>query len=364
MPGSPPEELFGLVHCDGDAVIESTNATLASWLNYSPDELLGQPFDTILEPSGRLFFHSQLIPNLELNHHVEELYLNFRTREGGKLPVLINACRRQKKDRVALEFAVFLIHRRARLEDELLQAKKLAQQANAAKSRFLGMISHELRTPLQSICMFVDLLLEGSTGPLTPTQEKLLVSSREAGGSLAGLIEDILEFARTESGKARVEMHEVPARAIIEQSEALFGVRIQEARIEFLNEPVPENIKVQGDPKRIQQILLNLLTNALKFTPAGGRITTRLVVDGGYACFEVEDTGSGIAAEDLARIFDAFVQAGSESDMARGLGLGLAISRDLARAMQGSLTVRSTCGVGSTFSLSLPLVSEAAQVPA
>ncbi len=364
MPGPAPQELFGLLHCDGAAVIESVNATLASWLDYPPAELVGQPFDTILERGGRLFFHSQLIPNLELNHHVEELYLNFRTRDGVTLPVLINACRRQKENRVGLEFAVVRMHRRARLEEELLQAKKLAQQANTAKGRFLGMISHELRTPLQSICMFVDLLLEGAVGPLTPTQKKLLVSSQQAGGNLAGLIEDILEFVRMESGKTRVDIQEVSVREVLDQSEALFGVRMQEAEIEFLSEPVSENARVQGDPKRIQQILLNLLTNALKFTPAGGRICTRLVTDGNYACFEVEDTGSGIVADDLARIFDAFVQTGSGSDMAKGIGLGLTISRDLAHAMQGTLTVRSTWGVGSTFSLTLPRVPETANAPA
>ncbi len=363
MPGSPPKELFGLIHCDGGAVIESVNATFASWIDYSPAELVGQPFDSILERGGRLFFHSQLIPNLELNHHVEELYLNFRTRAGGALPVLINACRRQTEACVSFEFAVVRMHRRARIEDELLQAKKQAQHANAAKGRFLGIISHELRTPLQSICMFVDLLLEGAAGALTPTQEKLLRSSQQAGGNLAGLIEDILEFARMDSGKAHVNIQEVSAGEVLKQSETLFGVRIHEAGIKFSGEPVADHVRVQGDPKRIQQILLNLLANALKFTPAGGRICTRLVTDGNRACFEVEDTGSGIAVEDLNRIFDAFVQVGSGSDMAKGVGLGLAISRDLAHAMNGSLTVRSTAGVGSTFSLSLPLVAEAAQTP-
>ena len=238
-------------------------------------------------------------------------------------------------------------------------ARQSAQAANDAKSRFVAQMSHELRTPLNAIGGYTELIALGVHGPVTPAQLAALDRIKQANYSLTALISDILSFAKTESGELAFRLADVDLGACITAAVALITPQATLAAQTLVVVPLNESPSViQIDPDRLQQVLLNLLTNAVKYTPDGGSITvTAERVDQRYR-ITVRDTGIGIATDRLEAIFDAFVQLNrtltpSERSI-EGVGLGLPISRSLARAMHGDITVTSEVGVGSAFTLELP----------
>lgn len=241
---------------------------------------------------------------------------------------------------------------------ELVAAREAAEQASRAKSEFLTTMSHELRTPLNAISGYVQLLQMGIHGPLSEPQRAALDRVHRSQTHLLRLINDILSLARIEAGGVHYHFGDVLLQESITNILPLVEPRILEKQIKFSVVPLAEDLLVKVDAEKLDQIMLNLLSNAAKFTPAAGAITVRILPDSNdphIVLIEVEDTGPGVPPDKLEAIFDAFVQA--HSGLTRkyeGTGLGLAISRDLARGMQGDLTVRSTVGVGSVFTLKLP----------
>jgi len=235
-------------------------------------------------------------------------------------------------------------------------ARHTAEIANKAKTHFLASISHDLRTPLNAIIGYTELLTLGLRGPVT--EEQLLDLGRIARGAryLLALINDILTFAKVEAGSLDIRMAEVPMAAMAAELRELITPQL-DSRSLLLERPDPDVI-VRGDPEKVRQVLLNLLTNALQFTPHDGRIGIDYVTTDAVVRIEVWDTGRGIAHENIERIFDPFVQIDRRqaTAMSGGVGLGLAISRALARAMNGELTVESTLGAGSRFTLTLQRV--------
>ena len=228
------------------------------------------------------------------------------------------------------------------------------QRANAAKAQFLAMMSHELRTPLNAIGGFTELMELGLRGPVTPEQVEDLGRIRRNKDLLVAIITDILDFSRTDAGAISLEMVPVPLAPLL--TDVVDAVRNQMTakgvRLEVGD--VPAEAIVRGDRKKILQVLLNLLSNAMKFTEPGGEVGIDILVDEGAVRIDVRDTGSGISAAQLETIFEPFVQVdASLTRRAGGTGLGLAIARQLTRAMGGTVTVRSQLGVGSTFSLTL-----------
>jgi signal transduction histidine kinase len=229
------------------------------------------------------------------------------------------------------------------------------QRANAAKAQFLAMMSHELRTPLNAIGGFTELMELGLRGPVTPEQVEDLGRIRRNKDLLVSIITDILDFSRTDAGALTIEMEPVAIAPLI--TDVVDAVRTQMAAkgVELEADDVPPDAVVRGDRKKILQVLLNLLSNAMKFTEPGGEVGIDTVVDEGTVRIDVRDTGSGISAAQLETIFEPFVQAdASLTRRTGGTGLGLAIARQLTRAMGGTVTVRSQLGAGSTFSLTLP----------
>jgi signal transduction histidine kinase len=234
------------------------------------------------------------------------------------------------------------------------RARADAESANKAKSDFVAQMSHELRTPLNAIGGHAELIAMGVHGPVTRAQLDALDPIQRANRSLTALISDILSFAKVESGQLRISTSDFDlgetvtyAASLIEQQAAAAGLSLD---VSTCARP----IQITSDKQRVQQILVNLLSNAVKYTGAGS-ICVACVDDDAHPRVEVRDTGRGIPADRLEAIFDPFVQINrGETSPLAGVGLGLAISRSLARVLGGDVTVQSTIGVGSTFTLTLP----------
>jgi signal transduction histidine kinase len=289
-------------------------------------------------------------------------------RDGATIREWVGVCtdideRKRAEDERA---ALLTLERAARGEAE--QARAEAEAANAAKSQFLATMSHELRTPLNAISGYAELLSMGLRGPVTDAQLEDLRRIRRSGQHLLSLINDVLNFARLEAGRVDLHVGDVAAAEVVAGAEALVGPQMRAKGILVEWGGCDPALRVRADAEKVSQILLNLLTNAIKFTAPGGRVTLGCDADGERVVVRVADTGRGIPADQIGRIFEPFVQVDRHltRDSQQGVGLGLAISRDLARAMEGDLTVESTVGVGSRFTLVLPRAdaAQAAPVPA
>ena len=217
-------------------------------------------------------------------------------------------------------------------------------------------MSHELRTPLNAIGGFADLIDIGVHGPVSGPQHVALARIKANQQHLLTIITEILNFVRVESGRMEYTTVDVPlAHALSDVADMLSGT-ISEKGLALVGPTAAPGAVALADPNRVRQILVNLVMNAVKYVPAGGTITLSSLVEGDVTLTSVEDTGPGISAEMLTSIFEPFVQIKAGLNERRGgVGLGLAISRDLARAMKGDLTVQSTTGVGSRFTLALPV---------
>jgi signal transduction histidine kinase len=230
-----------------------------------------------------------------------------------------------------------------------------AEQANAAKSRFLSVMSHELRTPLNAIAGYVDLISASVHGPVTEEQHEDIRRIKRAVAQLTSVINDILNFAKLEAGEVRFEVGAVQMREALANAIALMEPQAAAKGIRFLSTSCDPGVVAQADRERVQQVVLNLLSNAVKYTQERGEVRIACAQDGRTIRVRVSDTGRGIAADDLHRIFDPFVQLpGAARIPSEGVGLGLAISRDLARGMGGDITVDSRIGEGSIFEFTLP----------
>jgi signal transduction histidine kinase len=247
---------------------------------------------------------------------------------------------------------------RARLFDAERNARAAAEAANRAKATFLASMSHELRTPLNAALGFASLVRSGVYGAVNEQQSEVLSRVERSQTHLAHLIDDILDFARLEAGRVRVKLEPVRVLDVISDLAPLVEPQATAKKIELSLLPPQESLRVSADRQRLQQILVNLVGNAIKFTPELGTIRVGARAVDEKVVIQVQDTGVGIPADRLQSIFEPFVQvdAGLTRTVA-GAGLGLAISRDLARAMGGDLTVESELGKGSTFSVTLPALS-------
>jgi len=239
------------------------------------------------------------------------------------------------------------------LSVEAEAARDEAQQANRAKSDFLAVMSHELRTPLNAIGGYTEIMQLGIYGPVSERQKEALGRIARSQQMLLALINDVLNFAKLDAGQVQYRMTDVSLAETLEPVESLLAPQLEGKDQTYRFECV-SNAVVRADRDKLQQIALNLLSNAIKFTPGGGAITLSCHADGEYGVVEVADTGVGIAPERLDSVFDPFVQVDRALNRPHeGVGLGLAISRDLAQGMGGTLTVRSTPGEGSVFTLKL-----------
>jgi PAS domain S-box-containing protein len=240
-------------------------------------------------------------------------------------------------------------------EEELRIAHETVAAANRAKAEFFAVMSHELRTPLNAIAGYVEVLALGIQGPLTEQQRDSLDRIQRNQRHLLSLIDDVLIFSKIEADHLSVELKHVRVREALDELEPLVAPELQRKMLTLACGACDSSLSVRADPEKLRQILLNLVGNAIKFTPAGGRITVSAVRDGDTVRISVTDTGIGIPTDQLARVFEPFFQV--ERGPTRrfpGVGLGLAIANDLARAMRGDVRVESRVAEGTTVSLALP----------
>lgn len=239
--------------------------------------------------------------------------------------------------------------------EELRANHSKLQDLDRLKSEFVNAVTHELRTPLTSVIGYAELLEDEVSGPLTPSQREFVRQIQLGSRRLEYLLNDLLDFARLEAGTFRLRYETSDAcakvREVVESLKPLADVARLNLSIDCPDEPV----LLLMDGQRMGQVLINFVSNALKFTPPGGAIVVRLSTDADHLRCEVEDTGDGIAEEDLPKLFKRFSQLKAGIAKGKGTGLGLAISKALVEAHGGAIGVTSELGRGSTFWFTLPL---------
>ncbi len=246
-------------------------------------------------------------------------------------------------------------------EAELLQEKKEALAASKAKSRFLANMSHELRTPLNAIIGFTDVMKQKMFGPLHVKYAEYAELIHDSGHHLLELVGDILDMAKIEADKYTLDLDVFDARDAIEDCVKLTRRSADEAKLQ-LQATLPDVVvPVRADRRAIKQMVLNLISNAVKFTPEGGHILVGMTVADGDVIISVADTGVGISPEDLKRLGTPYEQAGSAASRARGTGLGLSLVQALSQLHGGHMEIHSQLGQGTTVSLRLPI--KAARLP-
>ena len=243
----------------------------------------------------------------------------------------------------------------------LQHANQQLERANLMKTRFFNYLNHELRTPLNSVLGFAELMGVRKAGPLTEQQARYCGNIESAGRHMLHLVNEMLDLAKLEAGKMEVARETLDLTDVIERAVEQSRPLALKSSVELDFKPI-DDMHVIGDPQRLLQVFLNLLSNALKFTPTGGRVVVQAEHSNGNLTVTVEDSGIGIAEDDLETIFDEFAQAAmTESAAPMGTGLGLPLTRRLMQLMGGTVVAQSSPGDGSTFLVTVPRSQGAAQ---
>jgi PAS domain S-box-containing protein len=346
----------GFVSFTDDGKVVMINDTLLELLGYERGEVLGKHVEAILPAASRIFYQTHFFPLLKLHGKVEEIYLSLRSKTGEDTPVLINAVRRERERTVVNDCILIQMRQRNQYEDEILHAKRAAEEATLAKDEFLAVVSHELRTPLTAILGWARMLKAGELDE-TSSLRAMDIIERNA-ESQTQLIEDLLDFSRIISGKLRLDVRRVELVSVIEAAIDVVRPAADAKGIRLQVVLDPRAGPISGDPERLQQVLWNLLSNAIKFTPKGGRVQIRLARINSSAEISVSDTGQGISAEFLPYVFERFRQADHTTTRRfGGLGLGMAITKHILELHGGTIRAESPGeGQGATFILKLPVM--------
>ena len=234
-------------------------------------------------------------------------------------------------------------------------AAAAAERANAAKTDFLSRMSHELRTPLNAVLGFAQLLRMDNAHPLSSMQTEQVRHIESAGAHLLAMINDVLDLSRIESGAMPVSLDTVSVASVVDESRSLIAALAAEGGVQVRSVPPAVPVHVRADHLRLRQVLVNLLTNAVKYNRRGGEVEIRWSLDAAIdrVRVEVRDSGLGMSPEQLAHLFEPFNRLGAEGTSVEGTGIGLVISQRLAQLMEGELVATSDAGVGSTFTLAL-----------
>ena len=367
--------IVGAFYWDIDGRITDANDAFLALLGFTRDDLAAGRLDwrALTPPAWRETDRVAVAELMATGRH-GEYEKEYLAKDGRRVPVLIVSAFFENSREHGVALCLDQTARRAaeealRLREAQLRealdaahaARAEAETANAAKNTFLATMSHELRTPLNAIGGYAELIEMGIRGPVTAAQREDLARIRRSQQHLLGLINDVLNFAKLDAGVVRFDLAEVAIAEALAAAEPMVAPQMAAKGLRFALPACDDTAAVRADPEKLRQVLLNLLGNAIKFTDRGGEITIACDVGPTMVQLAVRDTGIGIPAERLQSIFEPFVQVDRRlSRPNEGVGLGLAISRELARGMGGELTATSTEGVGSTFVLTLPRAAAAA----
>jgi PAS domain S-box-containing protein len=367
-----------------DGVILRANGTACIWLGYTEDELVGKlRMHDLLPVGARLFYHTHCQPILQAQGSVAEIQVDLRNRRQERLPMLINISRRQEADGTVDHWALFKASDRRAYERELLAARKAAEAALEArrsaeaelkklnaqlsvadrrKDEFLATLSHELRNPLAPMRSALDVLkLKFGQG----TDNRLLQAFDRQLRHLTRLVDDLMEVSRITQGRMQLRRAPVELSALVQGAAHDLAATVDAARHTLRLSIAPAPVIVDGDATRLTQVVINLLTNAAKYTPDGGTIELDLSCTDGMAEIRVRDNGIGLPAAALATVFNMFSQLEPALERSNGgLGIGLALVRGIVELHDGSVHADSAGpGLGSTFTIRLPLAADGVCTP-
>ena len=353
---------YGIFMLDPTGRVVSWNEGARRIKGYEAKEILGQHFSIFYPPDVAASGH----PDHELQiarregRYEEE---GWRVRKDGTrfwANVIITALFGEGGNLIGFaKVTRDLTERRLAQQREVDDARRLAEAeaSNRAKTGFLAAMSHELRTPLNAIAGYAQLMQEGVGGDVSDQHHDYLTRIRNSQQHLLGIVNDLLNYSKLEAGGVTYEREHISAHEILDGVLAMVTPQIERKQLHLTRGECPPDVVAIADRLKVEQVVLNLLSNAVKFTPEGGTITVFCARDDQTATIAVRDTGPGIPEDKLEAIFDPFVQLGRTlTSKHEGAGLGLAISRDLARAMNGDVDVRSIEGQGAEFTLRLPAV--------
>jgi PAS domain S-box-containing protein len=325
------------------------NAACEQLWGYKPSELIGRPYSTLVHPDDQAKTQQANKRLLETGKLTD--FVNRYIRKDGSIVDVLWSATWSEKDRIIFCVAHDVTDR-SRIEKALREAKEEADRANHAKSDFLSRMSHELRTPLNSILGFSQLLDRQSP---TDVQRPRIRYILTAGRHLLNLINEVLDISRIESGTLQLSLEPVCIEEAIAEALDLMRPLAAERSIALgANESLDPTTYVLADRQRLKQVLLNLLSNGVKYSAINGSVTISFTETQRFTRISVRDTGAGIPVDKLARLFTPFDRLGAEQSPVEGTGLGLALCQRLVQAMHGTIGVSSTLGNGSTFWLELP----------
>jgi PAS domain S-box-containing protein len=340
-----------------DGQLDYVSERTEKYFGLSEDDVLGDAWLALLHEDDVRTTMERWAHAVETGEPYE---VEFRLRQAGTLEYRWHLARaiaqRDEQGKILRWFGTNTdIEDRKSAEAELERLTREATEANRAKSDFLAAMSHELRTPLNAIGGYAQLIELGVRGPVTEEQKLDLSKIQRSKNHLDALVSDVLNFAKAGAGRIDVRVERLVVQKTLEAVLEMITPQAEEKKLRLVSPDMPADVCALAAEDRTRQILLNLFANALKFTPPGGVITLGVTTTGSDVAIAVSDTGIGVPATDTERIFEPFVQAERAlRSKDQGVGLGLAISRQLARAMGGDLRVVSEVGKGSTFTLTLP----------
>ncbi len=358
---------------DREGVVTRFNQEVCTLLKCTPDRVLGRRAWDFISPEQKAEFRDGLLERIASGTEGSALECDYLLDDGSRITLeiresmirdasgavtgmcrsLLDVTERNLAAIAARKVSQYAIELR-RKNEQLARALDAARSATEAKSRFLASVSHELRTPLNGIIGFSELMYDGKLGPISDEQQEIMGDILTSAQHLLGLISDILDISKVEAGKMEFRPETSPVDRLVFEVRDIVRPLASRKGVELMAE-VADGLQLVIDPARFKQVLFNYLSNAVKFTPAGGRVQLRVeLTAAGKLRVEVEDTGIGIAPEDMPLLFNEFRQLPNNRKPDQGTGLGLAVTRHIVEAQGGTVSVRSVLGRGSVFVAELP----------
>jgi signal transduction histidine kinase len=386
---------FSSIATDAKGVIQIFNVGAERMLGYTAAEVMNQITPADISDLQELIARAKslsaelgtpITPGFaalvfKASRGIEDIYeLTYIRKDGSRFPAVVSVTALRDEEEAIIGYLLIgtdntarkqVETERARLDQllmdkniELESARDLAEKTNRAKSDFLANMSHELRTPLNSVIGFSEVLLDQLFGAINAKQHEYINNILYSGRHLLSLINDILDLSKAEAGMMVLDFNDFSVREALETSVMMLKERAFKGEIALHLELAPSaDLSIGGDQRKLKQILFNLLSNAVKFTPAGGTVEVSAVRDGHYIEITVADTGMGIKADDIPKLFQSFTQLESVyTKKFEGTGLGLALTRQLVELHGGRIWVKSEFGAGSRFIFTIPLTPAAIRI--